>query len=161
MNSVSTILHPTDFSEPSRNAFELACDVAAQQNARVILLHAAVPLPAVAPMPYDVGVVEAEELSDEKFRAQLEELRSSKPNLTMEYVLERGDPSEVILQVAEEANCDAIIMGTHGRTGLSRLVMGSVAEAVVRNAPCPVITIKEPLDSKNSNPTDDSPLATN
>jgi nucleotide-binding universal stress UspA family protein len=58
--------------------------------------------------------------------------------------LEEGDPVTQILRVARETNCDLIVMGTHGRTGLGRLVMGSVAEQVVRKALCPVLTVKMP-----------------
>jgi nucleotide-binding universal stress UspA family protein len=58
--------------------------------------------------------------------------------------LEEGDPVTHILRVARETSCDLIVMGTHGRTGLGRLVMGSVAEQVVRKALCPVLTVKMP-----------------
>jgi nucleotide-binding universal stress UspA family protein len=62
----------------------------------------------------------------------------------LEHRLVEGDAATVILQVATEIKCDLIVMGTHGRTGLSRLLMGSVAEQVVRNASCPVLTVKTP-----------------
>ncbi len=55
-----------------------------------------------------------------------------------------GDPAREILRVAAENECDLIVMGTHGRTGLERVLMGSVAEAVSRKAPCPVLTAKPP-----------------
>jgi nucleotide-binding universal stress UspA family protein len=63
----------------------------------------------------------------------------------VEYRVQHGDPAVEILGVAREASCDLIVMGTHGRTGLGRLLMGSVAEQVVRKAACPVLTIKVPL----------------
>jgi nucleotide-binding universal stress UspA family protein len=59
--------------------------------------------------------------------------------------LVRGDPATEIVALARNYPCDVIVMGTHGRTGLGRLLMGSVAEKVVRNAPCPVVTVKSPL----------------
>jgi nucleotide-binding universal stress UspA family protein len=58
--------------------------------------------------------------------------------------LEEGDPVTQILRIAGEENCELIVMGIHGRTGLGRLLMGSVAEQVVRRAPCPVLTVKMP-----------------
>jgi nucleotide-binding universal stress UspA family protein len=61
-----------------------------------------------------------------------------------EHHLITGDPATAVVQLAEEENVDMIVMGTHGRTGLSRLLMGSVAEAVVRKANCPVLTFKQP-----------------
>jgi universal stress protein A len=61
-----------------------------------------------------------------------------------------GDPAEMILRVAEEVHADLIVMGTHGRTGLSRLLMGSVAEQVVRRAPCPVLTMKAPFPAEQA-----------
>jgi nucleotide-binding universal stress UspA family protein len=60
----------------------------------------------------------------------------------MEYKLAKGDPASPIIKVAEEMACDLIVLGTHGRTGLGRVLMGSVAEHVMRSAPCPVLVVK-------------------
>jgi nucleotide-binding universal stress UspA family protein len=62
----------------------------------------------------------------------------------VEHHLKEGDPAAEILRLAQEARVDLIVMGMHGRTGLGRLLMGSVAERVVRQAPCPVLTVKVP-----------------
>jgi nucleotide-binding universal stress UspA family protein len=59
--------------------------------------------------------------------------------------LQEGDPATEILRIAQECKCDLIVMGTHGRTGVARLLMGSVAEHVVRKAECPVLVVKTPL----------------
>ena len=59
-------------------------------------------------------------------------------------MLMEGEPGEAILRTATERHCDLIVMGTHGRTGLDRIIKGSVAEHVLRRAPCPVLTVKEP-----------------
>jgi nucleotide-binding universal stress UspA family protein len=67
------------------------------------------------------------------------------PSVLVERRLEEGDPIGEILRAAAEVPCDLIVMGTHGRTGLARLLMGSVAEEVVRKAPCPVVTVKTPF----------------
>lgn len=76
-----------------------------------------------------------------------EELRRIQParaGIAMEHHLEYGDPAAVILKFAREIGADLIVMGTHGRTGLRRLLMGSVAEQVVRKASCPVLTLRTP-----------------
>jgi nucleotide-binding universal stress UspA family protein len=64
--------------------------------------------------------------------------------VTVEHHLKEGDPATEILRLAEERKVDVIVMGTHGRTGLGRLLMGSVAEQIVRKAPCPVLTVRLP-----------------
>lgn len=148
MLSINTILHPTDFSDHSRLAFDLACSMARQYGSRLILLHVAAPLLTVAAVPYDA--VQAEEHSEEMLRAQLDELRSTAADVSVEYVLERGNPYQVILDVAGKRKSDMIVMGSHGRTGLSRFLMGSVAESVVSKAPCPVIVVKEPMPPETS-----------
>jgi nucleotide-binding universal stress UspA family protein len=63
----------------------------------------------------------------------------------IEYLLADGIPAEEIVKVASDRGCDLIVMGTHGRTGVGRLLLGSVAEEVMRKAPCPVLTLKHPL----------------
>jgi nucleotide-binding universal stress UspA family protein len=68
------------------------------------------------------------------------------PRVTLERRMLEGDPAEMIAEAAADANADLIVMGTHGRTGLTRLVMGSVAEEVLRHAPCPVLTIRGHLN---------------
>jgi len=124
---IQAILHPTDFSEHASFAFPQACAMARHHGARLIVLH-------VCPS----------EAEKELLRAELRRLQSPDPKVRVEHLLQAGETVEEILRVAREAHCDLIVMGTHGRTGLSRLLMGSVAEAVVRTASCPVVTIKGP-----------------
>ena len=81
----------------------------------------------------------------EELTNRLNALRSTTDGLAVEIVLKEGDPAAQILTTSKELGCDLIVMGTHGRTGLSHLLMGSVAEKVVRKATCPVLTIKNPL----------------
>jgi nucleotide-binding universal stress UspA family protein len=75
----------------------------------------------------------------------LREIEAPDKNVRVEHRLEEGDASKVILEVAQEIHAGLIVMGTHGRTGLARLLVGSVAEKVLRSAPCPVLTVKIPL----------------
>jgi nucleotide-binding universal stress UspA family protein len=141
MLAIKTILHPTDFSERSDFAFRLACALARDYGARLVILHVAEPPAAVAAE----GVLMLPPTIDlEPLRARLQQLRPEDPKIMVEHCLVQGGAAEEILQVAQERKCDLIVMGTHGRTGLGRLLMGSVAEQVVRKASCPVLTVKTP-----------------
>jgi nucleotide-binding universal stress UspA family protein len=133
MLPIRTILHPTDFSATSNCALRLACSLARDRNARLIVLH-------VVP-----GSLAAEKRGfGEELDEELNRMEIPDPQLRVERRLEEGDPVAQVLRVAEEEGCDLIVMGTHGRTGLGRLLMGSVAEQVVRNGTCPVLTVKLP-----------------
>ena len=85
------------------------------------------------------------EKTREQLLARLSEIRPIDPEIAIEYELITGDPVTRILAVAQAFECDLIVMGTHGRTGLTHLLMGSVAERVMRRAPCPLLTVKIPL----------------
>src|SRR5262245_59069946 len=78
-------------------------------------------------------------------KEQLFKVKCPDPAVRVAHRLEDGDPARAIVQVAREVPCDLIILGTHGRRGLARLLMGSVAEQVVRKAPCPVVTVRTPF----------------
>jgi universal stress protein A len=142
MFNIRTILHPTDFSDNSACAFELACALARDFDAKLLVLYIAEPvvvvpaeLPMMSPLVVDTG---------EAVHVQLEALRPHDPIVRVEHLYREGDPAAEIFGAAEECHADLIVMGTHGRSGISRLLLGSVAEAVLRKAPCPVLTIKEP-----------------
>ena len=141
MLPIHTILHPTDFSDCSDGAFRLACALARDYDARIVVLHV-VELPAV--VSGDGMLVIPYSIDSEPLREQLQQLQSGDPKIPVEHRLVEGYPAEQILRVAAEMSCDLILMGTHGRTALNRLLMGSVAEEVVRKAPCPVLTVKTP-----------------
>jgi nucleotide-binding universal stress UspA family protein len=81
----------------------------------------------------------------EAVRAKLQRIQAPDGAVRVEHFLEEGDPATGILQAAQERKCDLIVMGTHGRTGLGRVLLGSVAEKVVRGASCPVLTVKAPM----------------
>jgi nucleotide-binding universal stress UspA family protein len=135
-----TILHPTDLSEPAEYAFKLACSLARDHGAQLLVLH-------VIPPPLTHGEMLARAVPD-SYRDQLwRELERIKPPdaaVQVERLLEEGHPAKEIVQAAKENGCDLIVMGTHGRAGLRRLLLGSVAEAVLRQAACPVLTVKLP-----------------
>jgi nucleotide-binding universal stress UspA family protein len=137
---IRTVLHPTDFSGPCAEAFRVACELAGDQSARLTVLHVAVP-PPVAP----IGQPMPPPLPEEP-RGKLEELlrlaQASAAGLQVDYRVEKGDAAPRIVGIAQETRCDLIVMGTNGRTGLGRALMGSVAEQVLRTAPCPVVTVR-------------------
>jgi len=142
MLPVHAILHPTDFSEYSAHALRMACALARDYGARLVLLHVAAP-PTIG---YAEGVIPPDtEYYTEGLRDQLARLDVPAVGIQPERRLAEGDPVSEILRVAREINADLIVMGTHGRTGLSRLLMGSVAELVVRRSSCPVLTVKTPF----------------
>ncbi len=139
MLPLGTVLHPTDFSENSEYAFRVACGLARDYKARLVLLHVMAP-PMVI---YAGGPVPAETWpSMDEVQEKIRELQGQAHDVRVETQVMEGDPVDMILRAAEETDCDVIVMGTHGRTGLGRLLMGSVAEAVIRKAPCPVLSVK-------------------
>ena len=84
----------------------------------------------------------------EEAKEKLRQLEGQAHRVRVESQVLEGDPVDMILRAAEETNSDVIVMGTHGRTALTRLLMGSVAESVLRKAPCPVLTSKPFLGRK-------------
>ena len=146
MSAFRRILYPTDFSPASRAAFEVARSLAWDNGAELIVLH-------VYPPPTFHGEVIAYRQPDgyaEQLRDELRQACPPGPVLKTGYLVEEGDPAAVILDLAATAKCDLIVVGTHGRTGLGRLLMGSVAERVMRRSPCPVLTVRAPLAAAES-----------
>jgi nucleotide-binding universal stress UspA family protein len=143
-----SILHPTDFSECSEAAFHLACSLARDHRARLIVLH-------VIPPPESHSEVVARQQPNgyrEQMCDRLYRLQAPGSGVDIDHRLTDGEPFAEILRVAEDDSSDLIVMGTHGRTGLPRLLMGSVAEQVVRRASCPVLTVKTPFPEPVSAP---------
>jgi nucleotide-binding universal stress UspA family protein len=87
------------------------------------------------------------EYDQQKLEERLHAIQPSHPGIAVEYRLEYGVPEEGVLKVAQEIGADMIVMGTHGRTGLKRFLMGSVAEYVMRKAPCPVLTVRSSAET--------------
>ena len=141
------ILHPTDYSDTSASALGIAGDLARLHQATLLVLHVAETLG-----PENVTYGEAvSQLEPAGYRQRLEEdLRRQVPSpagVSVQYLLAGGDPAQEIDRVAREHHCDLIVMGSHGRTGLSRLLTGSIAEQVIRTATCPVLVVKLPARS--------------
>jgi nucleotide-binding universal stress UspA family protein len=145
MLPIRTILHPTDFSPQAETAFALACALARDYSARLIVAHVWEP-PAV--MYADGYMPIPAPDTRERFRLRLENLRPVDPPVEFERRFLDGSPAREILREARETHADLIVMGTHGWGGLSRLFLGSVAEGVMRKAPCPVLTVKTPTQAE-------------
>ncbi|PTL75511.1 universal stress protein [Vitiosangium sp. GDMCC 1.1324] len=146
MTKVQRILVPVDFSETSKRALEWAFFFANRFDAKLDVLHVWRPSEYAGDEMVVLTRSEPEltlstylhNHADQQLSAFLENVPHSKQ------LLESGEPAQVIVKVAGEGGYDLIVMGTHGRTGLSHLRMGSVAEKVVRLAPCPVFTYRMP-----------------
>jgi nucleotide-binding universal stress UspA family protein len=139
------ILAPTDFSEHSALALDTAMELA-QPGGTVILCH----IVDDAPLTYGyIGVaVPTQEMLSRLAQEAERELQAFKPKVAKQDVLlERrvvhGNPYMEIVRLAEEEGVDLIVLGTHGRTGLKHFLIGSVAEKVLRKAPCPVLVVRE------------------
>ena len=144
MNSMKTILHPTDFSDPAQGSFQLACALASDMKARLIVFHVVPPTVAYMDGLIDYTSPDHELKAWETLR-RLQQTAWEGYGLEIDIDLAEGDPASEILKVARQRQCDLVVMGTHGRTGLRHLLMGSVAERVIRKATCPVLTAKSPL----------------
>lgn len=143
------LLVPVDFSEGSDRALAFAVELAVVGPGRVDVVHVWQPPTFVSP-DLMVFAPDAESISLEDWvRAEAERCMkkfldgTSPPPKVLEIAprLEQGDPVDVIIRLAEELESDLVVMSTHGRTGMSRLLAGSVAEQVVRQARCPVLTL--------------------
>lgn len=157
MIQIRCILVPTDFTPCSQRAISYAAELARRFDAEVVLVHA-IEAPLNLP-PHTLVHIDAQGLSmpimdyvreaaDRRMGAALEELTLAK--VRARSVVEVGDVRDVALAQAERLPADLIVMGTNGRTGLRHLLIGSVAEDVVRRAPVPVLTIRVPEDDKDT-----------
>ncbi len=145
--SVTRVLIPVDFSEDSLHAADYGADLAKRFNAEVILLYVVEPIYYAAPVDmYATSPSLATLLVEqrESARKQLAELMTKleKQRLRVTALLKTGAPAHVIPDTAKRTKADLIVMATHGRTGLAHVLMGSVAERVVRMAECPVLTVR-------------------
>lgn len=152
MTTFHRILVPTDFSDCSHAACDLAVKLATTYGASIELLHVDEPpawqgfvIPELAVTMQNGTSTSLHEFVETRARRALGHLAEKLQRAGVGQVHQRmqaGDASRVILEIAKEDKCDLIVMGTHGRKGFERLVMGSVAERVVRQADCPVLTVR-------------------
>jgi nucleotide-binding universal stress UspA family protein len=138
MIHVTKILYPTDFSPYSNQAYFHAVALADKHGASLTIVYVYAP---------GFGTPEATadgEKDRQYWQSQLEQIRPVDSHIPVRHVFLEGDPATEIVRFAADAGIDLIVMGTHGRTGLERLLMGSVAEKVMREAPCSVLVVKLP-----------------
>lgn len=140
------ILHPTDFSECAEQARAQAIRLARALGAEIILFHVAVETPLYAEGMLAAGTVQKVYDAQRKWAEEALEARAAETRaagVPARWKLTAGVPFDAIVQGAEEEGADMIVMGTHGRRGLEGLLLGSVANRVIRLAGCPVLTVRE------------------
>ena len=142
-----SILVPVDFSPYGEHALDYACGLAEKLGATLHLVNA---IGAGTPELNVVFTDKVLETFRAKSMAELEKIAKDRASIAKfgHLIVQAGDPRDAILQAAEKLNPDLIIMGSHGRRGFSRAVLGSVAENVVRRAPCPVLVVRAPKEHK-------------
>lgn len=152
---IRSILLPTDFSECANYALSYAASLARQAGAKIICVNVVEP---VMPTVGYTGMAEPLPLAD--ISGQLEDSAERElpkiaaceecDGLEVEDVIAHGDAASEIVRVAKERGVDLIVISSHGRTGLGRILFGSTAEAVVRHAPCPVLVVKPSQEEGSS-----------
>lgn len=137
--NVPKILFPTDFSTAGHKALEMATALARDRGAKLLIAHVEEP-----PLAYGGGELYygIEEPDQEQIKKMLTQVLPTDAAVAYEHRLLIGSPATAIVHLAETEGVEMIVMPTHGRTGLLRVLMGSVAEEVVRKAKCPVLTVK-------------------
>jgi nucleotide-binding universal stress UspA family protein len=156
---LQSILFPTDFSEYNREALEYASTLAAESGATLHIVYVHDPRDLSTTMG-EASYVYAATWQQER-DAAAERLKTIVPTVPAVVCVHHcvvGRPDDEIVLLATEENVDLIVMASHGRTGLSRLLMGSVAEGVMRRAPCPVLVVKHPDVEKGKSPTETADL---
>ncbi len=145
MIHLKRILLPTDFSEYSAAAITYACEFADRFKAELHLLHAVEVYPGTTPI-FGGGLAVAPNVKETTAHAEAELAKLLDPawvnTHTVVHATVEGPPFLAIVRYAREQDVDLIVMGTHGRAGLAHVMIGSVAEKVVRKAPCPVLTVR-------------------
>lgn len=137
-----TILFPTDFSHTCDAALDMATSLARESGAKLLIVHVEEPPPAYVGGEHYYGI---HGTLNERLEETLAAVTPTDPSVEFEHRLITGTPPNAILRLAKDEDVFLIVMGTHGRRRLSRALIGSVAETVVRRAKCPVMTLKQPV----------------
>jgi len=148
MNEINKILVPIDFSDYSKKALQYSVKIAKRFEANISLVY--VIEPAVYPADFSMGqiAVPAADMDlHERAKEELKNLAATEigETISVEIILKTGKPFVEIIETANDIDADMIIIATHGHTGVEHLLFGSTAEKVVRKAPCPVLTLREPI----------------
>ena len=150
--TIKKVLVPIDFSDYSKSALKYAVNFTKSFNAEIILIY--VVEPVIYPPDFSMGQIAMPSINTEwDDRAKDELAKLAKNEITgvnsVKTVIKTGKPFVEIIETAKEENVDLIIIATHGHSGVEHILFGSTAEKVVRKAPCPVLTLREPLKGFN------------
>lgn len=142
---VKNILIATDGSDGMENVYKLTFDIAKNLSAKVFIVYV-VDLSPFAGLPEDDVLVRAKAKLYERGWNLLREMkeRYKETGVETEAIVEEGLPAERIIRIAKKLKIDMIVMGTTGKSGMDRILIGSVAETVIKNAPCPVLAVRKP-----------------
>ncbi len=148
MDEIKKILVPIDFSDYSKNALRYSVNFAKRFSAKMYLVYVIEPM--IYPADFSMGqiaVPTGDVDMSERAKGELETLAKNEiqNSIESEIIIKSGKPFMEIIDTASEKDIDLIIIATHGHTGMEHLLFGSTAEKVVRKAPCPVLTIREPI----------------
>jgi universal stress protein A len=148
---IKSILFPTDFSHYNDAALEFASTLAAEANATLQIVHVHAPQDLNAALveagyTYELTWRDAERVANER----MEQVVPTDRSVKYEHHYLTGEPVSAILGFVAENDIDLIVMASHGRSGLPRLLMGSIAEGVMRRAHCPVLVVKQPVGNQES-----------
>jgi nucleotide-binding universal stress UspA family protein len=136
---INKILYATDFSSYSNQAYFHAVGLAKLHKAKLVISYVYDPDHADLPPPCDPNLP-----PEDFWKSQLEQIRPLDDSIPVEHLFLIGDPGTELVNLTRNQRFSLVVMGTHGRSGLDRLLMGSVAERVLREAPCSVLIIKMP-----------------
>jgi nucleotide-binding universal stress UspA family protein len=146
--NIKKVLVPIDFSDYSKSALKYAVNFAKSFNAEIILVY--VVEPVIYPPDFSMGQIAMPSINaewDDRAKDELQKL--AKSDITgsenVKTIIKTGKPFVEIIETAKEENVDLIIIATHGHSGVEHILFGSTAEKVVRKAPCPVLTLREPI----------------
>lgn len=148
--TIKKVLVPIDFSDYSKSALKYAVNFSKLFNAEIILIY--VVEPVIYPLDFSMGQIAMPSFSTEwdvRAKEELDKLAKKEINSSVKTIIKTGKPFLEIIETAKEEDIDLIIIATHGHTGVEHIIFGSTAEKVVRKAPCPVLTLREPIKGYN------------
>ncbi|HQF43669.1 MAG TPA: universal stress protein [Ignavibacteriaceae bacterium] len=149
-STIKKVLVPIDFSDYSKSALKYAINFSKFFNAEIILIY--VVEPVIYPLDFSMGQIAMPSFStewDQRAKEELDKLAKKEINSSVKTIIKTGKPFLEIIETAKEENIDLIIIATHGHTGVEHIIFGSTAEKVVRKAPRPVLTLREPIKGYN------------
>lgn len=147
LSRIRRIMHPSDFSPTSAGAFLKAVQLAQRDRAELLLVHVLGPIAPIMGDDYVAAprmYVDLQRSSRAVASKEIDKLvtKAKQGGVHARELLLEGNPAREIVRAAKSKHCDMIVMGTHGRTGFAKFLIGSVAQRVIAMAPCPVLTVR-------------------